>query len=277
MAIPESPTPVGEQALRERITQLERELATARRRLRSLEDLDRVYTDFVLAVSHELRTPLTVISGYAQKLLLRWSEADEQRRLGMVEKINVSSRRLSRLIDDMLLIADVESGDLTMHMKRVDIHAVVSAALTELADRYPERAPLPRVDEGVAQPAHPEAALVRADGFRLEQVLLCLLDNAVKHSPAHEPVTLTWRKEEEGACVVIAVADRAGGIDPADESRIFSRFSRLQRTIGQRHGGIGVGLYIARHLTEAMGGSIWVESRLGEGSTFFVSLPVDVE
>ena len=265
MAFSDTDATGGERALRERIAQLERELSSVRKRLRRVEELDRVYTDFVLAVSHELRTPLTLISGYAQKLLLRWTATDEERRRGMVEKINVSSHRLSRLIDDMLLITDVESGDLNVHIRSVALPEVIRAAVTELIDRYPDRTPSITLD------GHEER--VRADGFRLEQVLIYLLDNAVKHSPPEAPVGVSWRREDEQ--VVIAVTDQGTGIDPADMARLFTRFSRLQRTMGQSHGGVGVGLYIARHLSEAMGGRIWAESERGQGSTFRVALPAD--
>lgn len=263
MAAPESTQPAGEQALRERVSQLERDLAVARERLRNLQELDQIYTDFTHAVSHELRTPLTLISGYAQQLLLRWTATDEARRYTMVEKINVSSRRLARLIDDILLMADVEEGELPMHVKDVALREIVDQALNEVRDRYPRGLP--------AIAAHGGDVAVLADGFRLEQVLIYLLDNAVKHSPPGATVTVSWTCQ--GDRVVIAVADQGQGIDPSDLPRLFRRFGRVQRTIGQSHGGVGLGLYIARRLIEAMHGRIWTESTPGEGSTFYVSVP----
>lgn len=254
--------PTSEQALHERLAQLEQELTAARERLRNLQEIDQIYTNFALAVSHELRTPLTLISGYAQQLLLRWDSTDDARRYAMVEKINVSSHRLSRLVDDMLLIADVEAGGLPVHVKSVALHEIVTAALNDLRDRHPQG--LPEVE------VHGPDAWVEADGFRLEQVLICLLDNAVKHSPPRSAVTLTW--DHDGADVVIAVADQGAGFDPADMARLFTRFGRVQSAMGQSHGGIGLGLYIARRLTEAMKGRIWVESTRGRGSIFYVAI-----
>lgn len=262
MAAPESTQSTGEQALRDRVSQLERDLAVARERLRNLQELDQIYTDFTHAVSHELRTPLTLISGYAQQLLLRWTATDEARRYTMVEKINVSSRRLARLIDDILLMADVEEGDLPMHVKSVALREIVDQALNEVRDRYPSGLPAISVQGG--------DAAVLADGFRLEQVLIYLLDNAVKHSPPAATVTVSWRCE--GDHVVLAVADQGQGIDPSDMPRLFRRFGRVQRTIGQSHGGVGLGLYIARRLIEAMQGRIWTESTPGAGSTFYISV-----
>ena len=265
MATPESATSQspGEQALRDRIVGLERELSAARRRLKHLEDLDRTYTDLTLAVSHEFRTPLTLISAYAQKLLLRWQTADDERRLAMVDKINVSSRRLARLVDDMLLSTDVELGELPLHVRAVTVSEVVARAIDEMRERYSEGLPVLATtgDELQAQ----------VDGFRLEQVLICLLDNAVKHSGAFTTVTVSWRRD--GDRVVIGVTDQGGGISPADMPRLFQRFGRVQRTLGQSIGGMGLGLYIARRLTEAMGGCVWADSEHGQGSTFFVAVP----
>lgn len=257
--------PVTELILRERITGLERELTLVRERLRQLEEIDRVQTDFAFAISHELRTPLTLISGYTQKLLMRWRLTDEDRRRVMIEKINVSSHRLSRLIDDMMLLTDVERGELLVHLKSVAVEDVASEVLGYLRDRYPDTLPHIEVD------GSPITAL--ADGFRLEQVLISLLDNAVKHAPPGSTVTLAWRRE--GAEVVLTVSDQGSGIDAADIPRLFMRFARIERAMNQSHGGVGLGLYIARRLTEAMGGRIWVESAPGMGSAFFVALKID--
>ena len=250
-------------ALRVRVALLEDELASTRDKLRYMEEVDRIHADFAFAISHELRTPLTLISGYAQKLLMRWSLTDDERRRGMVEKINVSSRRLTRLIEDMLLVTDVERGELPMHIKSVAVPMVVEQALTDLRDRYQERLPVIVVSG--------EPVLALADGFRLEQVLICLLDNAVKHAPVDSTITVEWH-EVDGR-VGITVSDEGKGIEAADLPRIFTRFGRLERVLGQSHGGIGLGLYIARRLVEAMHGAITVDSTPGEGSTFQVTLP----
>lgn len=255
---------VEEQALRERVATLEQELAAARERLRQLEQVERIQDDFTAAISHELRTPLTLISGYAQTLLLRWSRTDEERRRVMVEKINISSHRLTRLVEDILLLTDVERGTLPMHIRNVVLSEVTAEALRELRDRHPHGLPA-IVVSGAAEQA-------LADGFRLEQVLISLLDNAVKHAPPDSTVTLRWRRA--ATRIVIEVSDQGGGIDPADIPRLFTRFGRLEHVMGQSLGGVGLGLYIARQLVEAMNGRIWAESAHGAGSTFCVALPV---
>jgi signal transduction histidine kinase len=255
-----------EQELRRRIAHLEKELAAAQDRLRTLQQHDSFYTN-ALTVSHELRTPITLISGYAQQLLLRWHSTDEVRRHAMVEKINVSSRRLARLIDDILLISEVEAGELPLLVKKdVSLRGVVDEALTEVRDRY--RTGLPEVT------VSGDDVCVLADGFRLEQVLICLLDNAVKHSPLNAPVTVRWYRE--GDEMVVAISDRGGGIGSAEMERLFTPFGRLHRTPSHGRSGVGLGLYIARRLTEAMNGHIWVESERGRGSTFHIAVPVAV-
>ena len=253
--------------LRARVVTLEEELGGVREKLRHMEEIDRIHADFAFAMSHELRTPLTLISGYAQKLLLRWGLTDEERRRDMVEKINVSSHRLSRLIEDMLLVTDVERGELPLRIKSVAVSAAVDQALIDLRDRYQERLPAVVVS---GEPLH-----AVADGFRLEQVLISLLDNAVKHAPAGSTIRVTWCRE--GQRIRISVADEGIGIDPADVPRLFTRFGRLERVLGQSRGGVGLGLYIARRLVEAMNGEIAIESTPGEGSTFHVTLPLPGE
>lgn len=264
MALSDPLDRTDEPSLRERVNQLEQELGAARARLQQLEEIERIQSNFTFAISHELRTPLTLISGYAQRLLLRWEQTDEGRRRGMVEKINISSHRLTRLVEDILLLTDVERGTLPLQMKRVTLSDVAAEALRELRDRYPNGLP------AITVVGSDEQAL--ADGFRLEQVLITLLDNAVKHTPPGATVMLRWRRVE--ARIVIDVIDQGGGIHPADLPLLFTRFGRLEHVVGQSLGGVGLGLYIARHLVEAMNGRIWAESNHGAGSTFSVALPV---
>ncbi len=253
----------GDGPLRERIAFLEAELKETRERLRRLENAERIQSDFALAVSHELRTPLTLIRGYVQTLLFRWGTSEELKRRTMVEKINVSSHRLARLIDDIMLTTDVERGELPVVIKHIEVSDIVQSALVELQDRYAELLP-PIV---VAGP--PSGAI--ADGFRLEQVLISLLDNAVKHTPVNGTVMLVWGAD--GDDVVIKVSDEGPGIDREDMPRLFTRFGRLENPMMQGNGGVGLGLYIARSLIEAMNGRIWVQSAPGVGSTFSVALP----
>jgi len=253
----------GRDPLRDRIAFLEAELKETRERLRRLENVERMQSDFALAVSHELRTPLTLIRGYVQTLLFRWGTAEEPKRRTMVEKINVSSHRLARLIDDIMLTTDVERGELPVVIKHIEVSDVVQSALVELQDRYADLLP-PIVVAG------PPIGAV-ADGFRLEQVLISLLDNAVKHTPTNGTVMLVWGAD--GDDVVIKVSDEGPGIDREDIPRLFTRFGRLENPMAQGSGGVGLGLYIARSLIEAMNGRIWVQSAQGVGSTFSIALP----
>jgi signal transduction histidine kinase len=105
----------------------------------------------------------------------------------------------------------------------------------------------------------------------MEQALICLIDNAVKHSPPGGVIELSWH--DDGSETVIMVRDQGPGIASGDMERLFRRFGRLQQTIGQSHGGVGLGLYIARRLVEAMDGRIWAESERGTGSAFCIAVP----
>ena len=229
-----------------------------------LKRLERVRREFVANVSHELRTPLTAIKGYAETLRdggLRDSETAAE----FVRVIHRHAERLRALIEDLLDLAAVEQGE-----ARIDLAPV---ALRDVATQA----------EAVARPAAAgkrhtltldvpgDLPRVLADRDRLGQVLINLLDNAVKFTPEGGRIEVSARPSS--GRVVLSVKDNGVGIPPEDIGRIFERFYRVGRSRDRREGGTGLGLAIAKHLTQAMGGTIEVESRPGSGTTFRVSLP----
>jgi len=229
-----------------------------------LKRLERVRREFVANVSHELRTPLTAIKGYAETLRdggLR----DPETAAEFVQVIHRHAERLRALIEDLLDLASVEQGQ-----ARIDLAPV---SLREVADQA----------EAVARPAAVEKRHtltldlpedlpgVVADRDRLAQVLINLLDNAVKFTPEEGRIEVSARSSS--GRVVVSVKDNGVGIPPEDIGRIFERFYRVGRSRDRREGGTGLGLAIAKHLTQAMGGTIEVESLPGSGTTFRVSLP----
>ncbi|OLE66235.1 MAG: hypothetical protein AUG03_00860, partial [Acidobacteria bacterium 13_1_20CM_2_68_14] len=229
-----------------------------------LKRLERVRREFVANVSHELRTPLTAIKGYAETLRdggLR----DPETAAEFVRVIHRHAERLRALIEDLLDLAAVEQGE-----ARIDLAPV---ALRDVATQA----------EAVARPAAAgkrhtltldvpgDLPRVLADRDRLGQVLINLLDNAVKFTPEGGRIEVSARPSS--GRVVLSVKDNGVGIPPEDIGRIFERFYRVGRSRDRREGGTGLGLAIAKHLTQAMGGTIEVESRPGSGTTFRVSLP----
>ncbi len=226
--------------------------------------LEQIRSEFVANVSHELRTPLTAIKGYAETLRdggLR----DPERAAEFVEVIHRHAERLGALIEDLLDLSAVEQGEAHLALAAVPLREVVAqveGVIRPLAEGKGQTLT-------IALPDDPPAPL--ADRDRLGQVLINLLDNAVKFTPEGGRITLSARAAE--GRVTIAVADTGIGIAPADLGRVFERFYRVDRSRDRREGGTGLGLAIAKHLTQAMGGAIEVASEPGSGTTFRVILP----
>jgi two-component system phosphate regulon sensor histidine kinase PhoR len=232
--------------------------------------LRHIREQFLDNLSHELRTPLTNI-----RLLTETIERDldgpgvppEVR--DRIERIDVESGHLSLMVSEMLDLARLEDGSSKLAIADVDLRAVAAGAIDRLAVFSRHRG-VPLENR-----VSPDLPLVRADEARLTQLLVNLLHNALKFSPAGSPVTVTG--ERRGAEVVLSVTDRGIGIAPADREMVFERFykadpARTRTASGA--GGTGLGLPIARHIAEAHGGRIWVESEEGRGSVFSVALPI---
>jgi PAS domain S-box-containing protein/excisionase family DNA binding protein len=222
--------------------------------------LQRLQDEFLALAAHELRAPLTAISGYAQILLRRGAYSEDS-----AAAIVRQCERLDRLIGDLIDVARLTSGQLTLRIEPVD--------LVELAQSCLEQA---RVTSGAAPPLRivaPDHPLVGAwDRDRLGQVLDNLLSNAIKYSPGHGEVLL--RVEDLGTAARVSVEDRGLGIPPEALPRIFERFYRARSADTARVDGLGLGLYVARIVVEAHGGQIRAESAgPGQGSTFTFTLP----
>ena len=228
--------------------------------------LDELKAEFVATASHELRTPLAAVYGAAMTLRRRDLALDEQGRERLLEVVAQESERLARIIDEILWASRLDSGQVELELERVDprecAERVVEAAKTHLPDGL--QLDLVTPPDGV--PA------LEADSDKVRQVLTNLVENAVKYSPDGGLVEV--RVEPRGRCVRFAVRDEGLGIPPQEQTRIFEKFYRLDPNLTRGVGGTGLGLYISRELIKRMHGRIWVSSREGEGSTFFVELPV---
>ncbi|MEW6034228.1 MAG: GAF domain-containing protein [Chloroflexota bacterium] len=228
-------------------------------------EVDRMKTEFISIASHELRTPMTGVYGFAELLLMTGKELTGEHRQWL-ETIHQESKRLNDIVNDLLNVSRIESGGLTLKLEAVALGPLVADIFGKFTLSHPTRQFF--VDMSEDFPA------VRADRDKLHQVLLNLVDNAVKYSPQGGPVEVKTRLDEAEGRAIISVSDRGLGIPEEEIPRLFTRFHRVQRpeTTGLR--GTGLGLHIAKSLMELMGGQIWVESKVNEGSTFYVSLPV---
>lgn len=227
--------------------------------------LERVRQDFVANVSHEFKTPLTAIQGFAETLLSgALEDAENSRRfLGIIRD---HAARLARLTDDLLKLARMDAGKLEIRNEPVRVDELVEA-LVETSRFHAEQRGLElraEVAEGIPR--------VRGDMGRLQELLQNLVDNALHYTPAGGRVLL--QAARAGDEVVFSVRDTGIGIPEGEQARIFERFYRVDASRSREAGGTGLGLAIARHLAEAQGGRLWVESEVGAGSTFYVALPV---
>ncbi len=234
-----------------------------------LRRLQRIRAEFIDNLSHELRTPLTNVRLLTETLLRQLETAEVPPRVReSVVKLDVESGHLVQMVTELLDLSRIESGGGSqLHLDEVDLGAVAEAAIERLrlfADR-----------QGVALraevPPAGEPSLVRGDEERLGQLLANLLHNAVKFSPHGGEVVV--RVQPAGADVVVSVEDRGVGIPRGDLERVFERFYKVDKARVRGRGGTGLGLAIARHIAEAHGGRIWVESEEGRGSTFRFAIP----
>jgi signal transduction histidine kinase len=227
-----------------------------------LRELDEMKSDFVAITSHELRTPLSGIRGFVDMLLRRGSDLTADQRDEYLGIVLTQADRLIRLVDDLLVVSRVEAGRLTLEPTELDIRPL----LRQVTDGLGEASVRVVIEEGPDAPAR-----MVADANRLVQVLTNLVHNAVKFSSPDASVTLRWRTPVEGT-VAFDVVDHGAGIPGTDIERIFERFQQRESSMTHTEG-FGLGLYITKLLTEAMGGWIDVTSSVGEGSTFTVTLP----
>jgi two-component system phosphate regulon sensor histidine kinase PhoR len=230
-----------------------------------LRRLERVRRDFVANVSHEFRTPLTAIQGFAETLLAGAID-DAQNRVRFLEIILEHARRLARLTEDLLRLSQMDSDRLELEIDEVSVSQIVDSCLATAQHRALENG----LTLSVQVPSNLPG--VAGDRRRLAEVLQNLLDNARQYTlPGGEIVLSAEARELE---VIFTVSDTGIGIPRADQSRIFERFYRVDAARSREAGGTGLGLAIAKHLIEAQGGRIWVESEIGKGSHFHFSVPI---
>ena len=226
---------------------------------------DELKADFVASVSHELRTPLTPIKGFLMTLLREDRDFAQDRRREYYKLMLMQSQRLERLIEDLLEVTRLEAGAGLVDATAIDAVDLVRQVVDRFTSEDPDRT------VHVVAPDH--AVYCRGDWMRVDQVLGNLLSNALRYAPPHEPVEV--RLVPQGREVVFEVRDWGPGIPIDEQSRIFERFHRVGHYMTREPGGAGLGLYLAKRLVEAMGGRIWVSSRLGHGSVFSFALPVE--
>jgi signal transduction histidine kinase len=250
--------------LTERRASQERAIETARR-LAAAEVANRAKSEFLAAMSHELRTPLNAIGGYAElmQLGLGGPITDEQR--SYLARIRTSQQHLLGIISDLLNYSRIESGQVTYDLVTIPVSDLVDKVLPLLEPQAAAK--------GITldRPACPDDLAVVGDRPKADQIMLNLLSNAVKFTPNGGHVTVVCA--DAGDNVTIAVRDTGPGIPVENQAEIFEPFVQLGRSLTSTHEGTGLGLAISRDLSRAMNGDVTVESVVGKGSTFTLTLP----
>lgn len=213
-------------------------------------------------IAHELRTPLTVIEGTIDGIIDGVFKPDAEH----LRTIKEEATLLTHLISDLRDLSLAESGQLKLNLASTDMVELVRRVVSNYEANTLEKDVRIKLEEATKIPE------IRVDPVRLEQVISNLLTNAIRHTPSGSGISVTIKKDEGG--LVISVADAGEGIAPEDLPHVFERFYRSGSSRSRSEGGTGLGLAIVKQMVEAHGGKVWVESKIGKGSIFSISLPV---
>jgi signal transduction histidine kinase len=224
--------------------------------------LDEEKSDFIATVSHELRTPMAAVYGAAQTLLREDIEVPADVRRSLAEMIASQASRLTNIVNELLLARRLDRGEIELEHEAVDVAELSRTTIEAMRAQLPEDVAVEvDVAEGVDRAA--------GDAGRIQQVLVNLVDNAVKYGGSDVRV----RVEQGREAIRILVTDSGPGIEPAEQQRIFEKFYRVDPQLRRAPGGTGLGLYISRELVDRMGGTLTVSSRPAAGATFVMELP----
>lgn len=236
----------------------------------ALKEAEYLKDEFIGVAAHELRNPLTALKGFADMLMYQTARGKGAKlsvwQQEALEEIEQATARLDKLTEDLLDVTRLQAGRLTLTRKPTNLvaltqHMLMQAQMTTRKHTFSLETAL-------------SSLMVEVDQVRIEQVLGNLLGNAVKYSPQGGPIELILREEVEPHSVLLTIRDRGIGIPAGQQARIFGRFVRAENARASEITGTGLGLYLSREIVERHGGHLWFESTEGEGTTFFLSLPL---
>ncbi len=257
-----------EQKVEERTAELEHATGEAEQARAAAEEANKAKSQFLANMSHELRTPLNAILGYTELILDNmYGEVPEKSR-EVMERVEYNGRHLLGLINDVLDLSKIEAGALTLSLADYSMKEVVNTVITAVEALAAEK------NLALKAMLPPDLPLGKGDEQRLAQVLLNLVGNAIKFTDEGE-VSLQVRASNSE--FLVSVTDTGPGISESDQRKIMDEFQQADASSTREKGGTGLGLAIAKRMVEMHGGRLWVESRLGRGSTFSFTLPVRVE
>jgi PAS domain S-box-containing protein len=228
------------------------------------EELSKMKSDLLATVSHELRTPLATIKGYSTLILDYFAQLDAEETKDYLKSIDISTDRLTKLVENLLDTSRMDSGLLKLKKSPVDIMQLIKGVVTEASIRAEQY-------HIILKPVR-KLPMISIDTRRIRQVLDNLIDNAMKFSPPQKKIVISV--DRSGTELIISVTDQGPGIPPEEITNIFERMYRIEQRRYTGSDGIGLGLYICKRLVQGHGGRIWAESTPGRGSTFRFTLPL---
>jgi signal transduction histidine kinase len=230
-----------------------------------LQELDKLKDEFVSLASHELRTPMTAIKGSISTILDGYAgEVSKESREFLTAAYNENDR-LIRLVNNLLNISRIEAGRFTFSVIHIDMNKLAAGVVGNLEMAAKEKGLYLKVD------AFAGPAVVLGDEDKVKEVLINLIGNALKFT--HKG-GVTVNMKLDGKMLVTSVSDTGSGIAKEDQDLLFKKFSQVQGSYAKQTGGTGLGLYISKQIVEGLKGTIWLESKLGQGSSFKFSLPI---
>lgn len=230
-------------------------------------EIDRMKSDFISLASHQLRTPLSAIKTYSHMLLDGFMGDVSPAQRKALRTIVAASNRMNELISTLLNVSRIETGNVIVSAKKINLNHVAEEVFKELALAADNK----QITITPKFPTNP--IIIKADNLIVKEVLINLVSNAVKYTPEGGEVTVSLKKGSRN--VLITVADNGMGIPKSAREQLFSKFYRAQNVIRQETSGTGLGLYLVKGLVETLGGKIWFESVEHRGSTFYVRLPIE--
>jgi signal transduction histidine kinase len=235
---------------------------------RQLEEASQHKSQFLANMSHELRTPLNAILGYTELMADGAYGEPSEKMLGILKRLEANGKHLLGLINDVLDLSKIEAGQLVLELSDYSIQDIAQTVRSTLEPLAADKKLTFKVDMA------PELPPGRGDGHRLTQVLINLVGNAIKFTDAGE---VAIKAEANDGQFRVSVRDTGPGISAVDQSKLFQEFQQADNAITRKKGGTGLGLAISKRIIQMHGGKIWVESEVGQGSTFAFTLPVRIE
>ncbi len=230
-----------------------------------LREVDRIKSEFIMLASHELRTPLTKITAWLALMQDGGDRLPHEARQEGFQELRTEAEHLGRLTDNLLCIAQLESGEIRLRPTAVDFGSLLGQVVSRFVQIADRGRFLVNIDA--------DLGCLHVDEERLALVLACLIDNALKFAPDNQPVEVTARRVVNTAQV--EVHDNGRRIPDAEADRVFASFYQVESPLLRQRGGFGVGLYLARQLVERMGGRIWLDNASARGNSFFIAIPLD--